>query len=112
MTATPGNMRLNGQFDIDIDVSEREIRVFGEVDIGTAPLLTSAVMSLLTATAGPLTLDLGGVTFGDSALLNAIETIRGDLHGGELRLINPTPAVKRLFLAGGLAELLRIEPED
>jgi anti-anti-sigma factor len=112
MTAPPGDKWLNGQFDLDIDVSERELRVFGEVDAATAPLMTSAAVSLLTASAGHLTLDLGGVTFGDSALLNAVETIRGGLHGGELRLINPTAAVKRLFLAGGLAELLRAEPGD
>jgi anti-anti-sigma factor len=110
MTAPPDHETLRDHFDIEIDVGEREISLFGDVDSATAPLLSAAASSLLNAAPGALTVDLGGVTFGDSTLLNAIEEIRAALDGHELRLINPSAAVKRLFLAGGAAELLREAP--
>jgi anti-anti-sigma factor len=96
-------------FDISIDIQAREIGLVGEVDMATAPLLLTAATSLFSPHPGDLTLDLTGVTFADSALLNVIDEITGRLNV-HLRLINPTAAVKRLFLAGGATHLLRDIP--
>ncbi|MDT4939427.1 MAG: hypothetical protein QOG80_3098 [Pseudonocardiales bacterium] len=109
MSTPPVRDTLRDQFDIDLDVAEREIRVFGEVDMMTAPLLTAAATSMLTSAPGDLVLDLAGVTFADSALLHAIDQMRAALDDDdecEVRLLNASAAVKRLFLAGGSAELL------
>ena len=94
------------KFDISIDIQAREIGLVGEVDIATAPLLLFAATSLFGLHPGDLTLDLAGVMFADSALLKVIDEITGRLNV-DLRLINATAAIKRLFLAGGATHLLR-----
>lgn len=50
-----------------------------------------------------MTVDLGAVTFGDSALLNALIDIRLDQHelGHTMKITNVTTAIKRLFLLSG-----------
>ena len=93
-------------FDVLIFVQDREIGLIGEVDMATAPLLLAAASSFFGPPGGALTLDLSGVTFADSALLNVIEQITDRLNA-DLLLINATAAVKRLFLAGGATHLLR-----
>ena len=87
-------------FDISIDIQARVIGLVGAVDIATAPLLLAAATSLFGLHPGELTLDLAGVMFADSALLQVIDEITGSL-AVDLRLINATAAVKRLFLSGG-----------
>lgn len=109
MTEPLGQKTSREVFDISIDVEAREIGLIGEVDIATAPLILAASTSFFGPNPGDLTLDLTGVTFADSALLNVIDEITGRLSA-DLWLINPTAAVKRLFLAGGVTHLLRDAP--
>jgi anti-anti-sigma factor len=97
------------KFDISIDIQARVIGLVGAVDIATAPLLLAAATSLFGLHPGDLTLDLAAVTFADSALLKVIDELTGRLNV-DLRLINATAAVKRLFLAGGATHLLRDTP--
>jgi anti-anti-sigma factor len=108
MTARPTGDRLSDQFDIDLDVSEREIRVFGDVDMSTAPLIVTAAIAMLKSIPADLQLNLAGVTFADSSLLTAIDQIRAGLsvREGKIQLVSSSAAVKRLFLAAGVTELL------
>ncbi len=108
MTARPTGERLSDRFDIDLDVPEREIRVFGDVDMSTAPLLVTAAIAMRNSMPADLQLNLAGVTFADSSLLSAIAQIRGGLSASESRIciVSSSAAVKRLFLAAGVTELL------
>jgi anti-anti-sigma factor len=105
MTEPLGRSASNELFDISIDVEAREIGLAGEVDMATAPLVLAAATSFFGSRHGDLTLDLAGVTFADSSLLNVIEEINRQLNA-DLRLINASAPVKRLFLAGGATRLL------
>jgi anti-anti-sigma factor len=109
MTSPLGREASNELFDISIDIEAREIGLFGEVDMATAPLLLAAAMPFCGRRRGDLTLDLDGVTFADSSLLNTIEEIAARLDG-EVWLLNPSAAIKRLFLAGGATRLLHDTP--
>jgi anti-anti-sigma factor len=109
MTEPLGQKTSGETFDISIDIEAREIGLVGDVDMATAPLVLAAATPFLGPHPGGLTLDLTGVTFADSALLTVIDEITGRLKA-DLWLINPTAAVKRLFLAGGATHLLRDTP--
>ncbi|MDT4937721.1 MAG: hypothetical protein QOG80_1392 [Pseudonocardiales bacterium] len=93
---------------LDVDLEHRIVGVSGELGEVTAPMLTSAGMHILSLGPGDLTLDFGGVTFISSPGLNAVVELRIALHERheELRLLNLSAQVKRVFVAGGLAALL------
>jgi anti-anti-sigma factor len=92
-------------FDISIDREARLIEIAGEIDLATAPLVLAAATSFLDDASGDLTLDLIAVSFADSAFVAAVVEIAGQLDG-ELWLLNPTAAVKRVFLAAGAVGFL------
>lgn len=92
-------------FDLTIDVEARTISPAGEVDIVTAPLLTAAALMFISEMPGDLTFDLGAVSFADSTLIGVLRDVREDgvQAPAELFVVNESAAVKRLFLAGGVA---------
>ncbi len=96
-------IRANGEHTV--------LTVGGEVDIVTVESFRTA---LLDAQRSPrVVVDLRGVTFMDSAGINALV---GAYHrlapDGELRLVGLRQNVRRVFEITGLLELLRVDPSD
>ena len=86
------------------------ISVTGEIDIATCERLRDAIEPHL----GPqqaIILDLSGVEFTDSSLLNVLVQARGTLtaDGGSLFLRNPSIAANRLITLSGLEDLLQTD---
>jgi anti-sigma B factor antagonist len=79
---------------------ERTLRLAGELDMATAPLLKSALAGLPSE--GPVSLDLSELTFLDSSGLNVLAQYGNSLNGqGPLVLANvPDPIVSVLEVVG------------
>lgn len=84
------------------------VRVSGEVDLATAPLLDEQLHDLEESAATCLILDLGGVEFMDSTGLNSIiRAVRNaDSNGHQLAFRPGSPQVQRLFELTGVLESL------
>lgn len=74
-------------------------RISGEIDIATAPRLRERLIALVTSGRKHVVLDLGGVAFLDSTGLGVIVGVlkRARTLGGDLRLVCPNPAVRKVF---------------
>ncbi|GAB3808452.1 anti-sigma factor antagonist [Micromonospora zhanjiangensis] len=100
---------------ITITYAERgeiaRLHLTGELDMATAPELTSTIEGLLADGRHRLLVDLGDLGFCDSAGMAAF--VRGDNRsrelGGWLRLTGATGRVARVLEISGLAEVLRYE---
>lgn len=94
------------------DGTEVCLRLAGELDLSTAPRLTTAIDGLLADGRVHLLMDLGELTFCDSTGIAAF--VRGDNAcadaGGWLRLTGATGRVDRVLRMTGLADVLRYEP--
>jgi anti-sigma B factor antagonist len=79
----------------------------GEVDIQTSPLLAEKLRSVLDQGFSSVVVDLGAVTFLDSTGLSVLVT--GLKHcraaGGEFRLLDPQPNVRRVLEITGLTDI-------
>ncbi|MFI1990836.1 STAS domain-containing protein [Actinoplanes sp. NPDC020271] len=101
MTVTPG-------LDLEVTAltSAPGIRLRGEVDMSTLPLLELA-LDLLTDTPGDVSVDVRLLTFidvpGSRALAHAALRLRAD--GRRIRLDGATPSVRRLLGVLGWATL-------
>jgi anti-anti-sigma factor len=96
---------------IRADGEHTVLTVAGEVDIVTVESFRTA---LLDAQRSPkVVVDLSGVTFMDSAGINALV---GAYHrvapDCELRIVGLRPNVRRVFEITGLLELFRVDPSD
>ncbi len=87
------------------------LRVTGEIDLSTAPLLREAALCALRHHSTTVDIDLSGVPFMDSTGLEVLLATRrrADLDGGRLRLIAPTSAVMRVIEVTGLDRLFEID---
>jgi anti-sigma B factor antagonist len=94
-------------FSVEVDSDRHLIRVSGELDHATAPVLVAAAHSL-AEDPSDLVVDLGGLTFLDSAGLNTLVELGVAAHdrGCNLRLRNVTGHVRRVVTLGGLTSLL------
>jgi anti-sigma B factor antagonist len=95
-------------FDVSVADSSATVRVVGEIDSTTAPLLNQHLVGLLDADVRELTVDLGGVTFLDSAGLCVLatahrRTVRQDVR---MRVLARSRAVVRPLQITGLWNLL------
>ena len=86
------------------------IDLVGEVTITTMGELRDAVESFL-APEQTVVLDLRGVTFADSSLLNVLVQARGAMTeaGGSLLLRNPSQMARRLLTIAELDDLVHDE---
>ena len=93
-------------YDID---GTRFIRVAGELDGATAPLLAE-VLEQCNGT--PACVDLGAVTFLDSSGVAVIVDAhkRAAESATDFRVTNAAPNVRRVFTITGLDDLLTLEP--
>jgi anti-anti-sigma factor len=84
------------------------LAVAGELDVATAPEFQAALMDAVDRAQTALVVDMGAVSFCDcrgfAALLAAAR--HADVAGRHMRIVNPTPAVCRLFNLLGGGEML------
>jgi stage II sporulation protein AA (anti-sigma F factor antagonist) len=84
-----------------------ELRLIGELDLTTTPILADALSSLPSSPEQPLLFDLSELTFLDSTGLNLlIRTAQS--HAGGVQLRSPTPNVRRVLELAGLGQLFDI----
>jgi anti-anti-sigma factor len=83
------------------------VRVAGEVDLATATQLRAAISYL----DGIVGVDLSGVTFLDSAGLNALVGAKNGLvdRGGQLKLSGPQPNVRAVLEVAGLIDWFEVD---
>jgi anti-sigma B factor antagonist len=88
------------------------LRVTGEVDVYTAPMLRMRIRELAAGGAVHLIADLGEVDFLDStglgALVGGLRRLRED--GGSLALVITTPPILRIFQITGLTKVFDTWP--
>jgi len=86
------------------------VRVAGEVDILTSPILDQKLQGVLDQGQSSVLVDLGEVTFLDSTGLSVLIAglKRCQSTGGELRLVSPRPNVRRVLEITGLTETFHI----
>jgi anti-sigma B factor antagonist len=88
------------------------LRVTGEVDVYTAPMLRERIRELAAEGAVHLVADLGQVDFLDSTglgvLVGGLKRLRED--GGSLTLVIKTPRILRVFQITGLTKAFAAWP--
>ncbi len=81
---------------LEITANDQGFKLDGELDLATAEDL--GVVLGKARSDGPLILDFSGVSFMDSSGLRALlEAVRSRDGDGTLVILNPTPAVRRVF---------------
>jgi anti-sigma B factor antagonist len=90
----------------------RVVRVTGEIDIQSSPILDEHLQKAQGEGASSIVVDLSEVTFLDSTGLSVLVTAlqRGQDAGGGVRLTSPRPNVRRVLEVTGLAEVFHVEP--
>jgi anti-sigma B factor antagonist len=90
------------------------LRVSGEIDIQTSPLLDDHLRRVLAEGASSITVDLGAVTFLDSTGLSVLIAglKRCQAEAGDLRVVSPRPNVRKVFEVTGLIDVFQIDPID
>ncbi len=79
------------------------LRVVGEVDHATAPMLTEAVHEALSSRPGCILVDLGSCPYMDSGGVSVfLDTLRRVRHDGWLGVIAPPADVVRILTLVGL----------
>jgi anti-sigma B factor antagonist len=89
------------------------VRVWGEVDVQTSPVLDEQLQSVLDQGPSSVVVDLGEVTFLDSTGLSVLIAglKRCQAAGGSLRVVAPQPNVRRVLEITGLTEAFDLAPE-
>ncbi|MET8905766.1 MULTISPECIES: STAS domain-containing protein [unclassified Streptomyces] len=88
----------------------RMLRVAGEVDIDTAPVLRDGLNQAAADRPYTVVVDLSGLAFGDSSTLNTLIEARRRLPA--LVIAGPlTPMVQRLFTLSGLDGFFTTAPD-
>jgi anti-sigma B factor antagonist len=101
-----------GQLAVDVagGSGEYEMRLRGELDMSTAPLLREEFQRLSAEVAPRVTVDLSGLGFVDSTglsvLISALKRFRAE--GGDMVLRAPTPSILRVLEITGLTEVFAI----
>ncbi|MEH7303700.1 anti-sigma factor antagonist [Neobacillus drentensis] len=106
--------------NITIDKQQRNeevvVLVAGEIDAYTAPQLREELLSLAEAGNKVITVNLQDVTYLDSTGLGVFVGLFKQLkeNGGELKLINLSERLRRLFQITGLSNVMNISstPEE
>jgi anti-sigma B factor antagonist len=87
------------------------VRIAGEVDIQTSPLLDEHLRRVLGEGVSSLVVDLGAVSFLDSTGLSVLiaSLKRCEAAGGTLRVVSAEPNVRRVFEVTGLTDVFHME---
>ncbi len=90
------------------------LRVSGEVDIQTSPILEQHLARVLDQGSTSIVIDLAEVTFLDSTglsvLVAGLKRCQGS--GGDLRVASPQPNVRRVLEVTGLADVFHLDGPD
>lgn len=88
------------------------VKLRGEADLHTAPLLRDALDEAIETGADTLVIDLTGVTFVDSMMLGVLlgATRRTRHRGTEMRIVVDDPHVRRIFELTLLDRVLQLYP--
>ena len=90
------------------------VRVAGEVDIQTSPVLHEHLTRVLDEGHTSIVVDLTDVSFLDSTglsvLIAGLKRCQGS--GGDLRVASPQPNVRRVLEVTGLADVFRLDGPD
>jgi len=100
--------------DLQVSVSSvgssHDVRLSGELDIATAPLLVAELRRLASEGAVQVAVDLADLAFIDSTglsvLINGLKRLRQ--QGGDMTLRSPTPGTRKVLEITGLTELFSI----
>lgn len=97
--------------DFDIEIVERDhtliLKVTGEVDLSTAPLLDERLRLAETADASSVVVDLDQVVFMDSSGLHVLlARVVLNQNGTRYSLTRGSPQVQRLFEVAGVMDRL------
>jgi anti-anti-sigma factor len=86
------------------------VRVRGEVDLATAPALTTALDAAIRDSLGAFVIDLGDVTFLDSSAVSALLRARAALgrEDRDLVIVCPPGAPRRIFEIAGITDLFAL----
>lgn len=90
------------------------VRVGGEVDIATCPLLDETIARLCDEEVDVLDIDLAGVTFmGSSGLASLLRAQRlAQAAGGRVRLVRPSGVVRDLLEMTRLLDRFEVDDES
>ena len=105
-------MTLDAVFGFATDHEGGVLRVFGEIDVATAPALRDPLLALADGASPFAVVDMSDVSFIDSTGLSALVTARKRLRaeGCELRLVIDRPNVRKVFDVTGLSDFFAIFP--
>lgn len=87
-----------------------EVRLIGDLDISTAPLLREGLLSLLADGSSDITLDMAELAFIDSTGLSVLVGAfkRARQHGRDVVLRNPRPPARKVLEISGLDTVIRV----
>ena len=87
-----------------------EVRLLGELDMGTAPRLRDELVRLTSEGATLVTVDMSELAFIDSTGLSVLITALKGLRqqGGDMALRSPTPSTRNVREITGLTEVFFI----
>ena len=85
----------------------RVVAIAGEVDISNVGGVEAEFAALVGAARRPVVVDLSALAFMDSSGVAML--LRAAEKAGPLTIRDPSPIVRQLIAASGLAEVLRIE---
>lgn len=102
---------MNLKIDIEESLNGRVVKLVGEVDVYTAPMLRDAIIPLTIKKNSKLIVDMTEVSYIDSTGLGVfIAAFKSShQHMGSLKLIGVTEKVERLFQITGLSEIIDID---
>ena len=112
MTATPIHRPATDLLTVEVSAPAplARLTVSGEIDSSSAPLLREQLDTLLDGELSELTIDLGGVTFLDSAGLCVLAAVHRRVGSDvRLRVLASSRAVIRPLQITGLWQLLHAE---
>ena len=86
------------------------VRLHGELDLHTAPLLTDTLDDIVRVTEGALVIDLVDVDFLDSSTIAVLLHTRALLarEGRDLVLVCPDGPIRRVFELTGVSDLFAL----
>ena len=110
MAASADGFRIETSRDDD----GLRLRLAGDVDAATAPLLEAQITEAVRAGHAQVILDFGDLKFIDSSGLSVLVSNHKRLRdaGGDLVVESPPPAALRLFEIAGLDRVLTIRNAD
>lgn len=97
---------------LPVDNGVAVIRLLGEADLHTAPMLPDALDKAIATKAALIVIDLAGVTFVDSMMLGVLlsATRRARSQDTAMRIVVDDPHVRRIFELTLLDRVLALYP--